>query len=276
VQTGPRLGVKPIVPVPVAAPAAPGALFLHSRQVPGAVSTQPAVYLVFWGAQWSSDPAGVAPALQAFFRGLFGRRDRWGTVLDQYCEGQPVGATRCPRSSSRIRHPTTSPLAGVWFDNAANEPRHATMDQIASEAVRAAQHFGNVTQADNAQAQYVIASPSGTHPDGFPSFFCGWHSSARGSVGTVAYTNMPYLPDLGAGGCTTIRNPTLLDGYFSTESHEYAESVTDLWPEAGWLDAGGQEIADLCVDLDARQRLTTGTFDVQGIWSNKAGRCVTS
>ena len=141
---------------------------------------------------------------------------------------------------------------------------------------KAAKHFGNLTQASNSNTQYVIASATGTHPDGFPNTgFCAWHDFISSSVGNIAYTNLPYLPDLGAGGCTTISSPTLLDGYFSTETHEYAESVTDLWPSKGWLDASGNENGDLCVQLDGRLTLPTGTFDVQGVWSNAASKCVT-
>jgi hypothetical protein len=173
-------------------------------------------------------------------------------------------------------HPQASPLAGVWFDDTASAPSGATQAQIAAEAVAAARHFGNTTQQPNLDAQYVIASPSGLHPDGFPgSGFCGWHADVRSSVGRLAYTNLPYVPDLGRGACTTLGSASVLDGYFSTESHEYAEVVTDFWLTRGWLDRTGQEIGDLCVALDARLTLSTGTFDVQGLWSNATRGCVT-
>ena len=155
-------------------------------------------------------------------------------------------------------------------------PASATAAQIAAEAVHAATHFGNTTQAPNLNAQYVIASATGTSPDGFPgSGFCAWHSSTAGGGGTIAYTNLPYVPDLGAGGCTTIANPTALDGYFSTETHEYAETVTDFWPSIGWTDTSGNEIGDLCENLDGRLTLGANTFDVQGIFSNVDNGCVT-
>lgn len=83
------------------------------------------------------------------------------------------------------------------------------------------------------------------------------------------------MPDLGAGGCTTLPNASALDGLFSTETHEYAETVTDFWPSIGW-NGGGGEIGDECVNLDARLTLSTGTFDVQGLWSNAANACVTT
>jgi hypothetical protein len=68
-------------------------------------------------------------------------------------------------------------------------------------------------------------------------------------------------------------NARRLDGYESTDTHEYAEAVTDIYPAAGWN--GGGEIGDACVDLDSRETLSTGTFDVQDLWSNDLDKCVT-
>ena len=123
----------------------------------------------------------------------------------------------------------------------------------------------------------VVVSPTGTHPNGFPNTgFCAWHDKTSTSYGTLAYTNLPYIPDLGAGACTTLTDGRLLSGIESTETHEYAETVTDFWPTAGWYNSGGGEIGDECVQLDAYLTLSTGRFDVQGLWSNKAGGCVTA
>lgn len=278
-HTGPtvarHLGVKPIHPAG-SRHAANGLVSLKTTDVPGAVSPNPQVYLVFWGNQWASDPAGAAPALQALFSSLYGSADTWGTILDQYCEGLKKGTTTCGSQGIHVVHPTAPVLAGVWFDNSAAEPTNATSAQIAAEAVSAATHFNNTTQASNDNAQYVIASPAGTHPDGFPSTgFCGWHDSTTSPDGRIAYTNLPYVPDLGPGACTTLANARLLDGYESTETHEYAESVTDLWPSEGWL-RGGNEIGDLCIQLDSYLTIGKNTFDVQGIWSNSADGCVTT
>ncbi len=270
-------GVKPIHPGPHASvlAASSSTLSVHSSASTGVVSPTPVVYLVFWGKQWSSDPAQAAPALQNFFTGLHGSADTWGTILTQYCEGVRKGTKICGSSGIHVTHPANSILGGVWFDNAANAPTNATAAQIASEATAAAQHFGNTTQTPNLNAQYVIASATGTHPDGFPNTgFCAWHDFTTSSFGNLAYTNLPYVPDLGAGACTTLSPATALDGYFSTETHEYAETVTDFWPSRGWTGGNG-EIGDACVQLDARLTLSTGTFDVQGLWSNAANNCVT-
>lgn len=254
-----------------------GLVSLHSSQPTGAVTPTPAVYLVFWGKQWTTtgDPHNAATALQNLFTYLNGAADTWGTILDQYCEGIASGSVTCTPGATFVQHPTSTALKGVWFDSSSLAPLKATTSQIAAEAVSAAAHFNNTTQTPNLNAQYVIASPSGTHPDGFPKSFCAWHSSTASSFGNIAYTNLPYVPDLPANACTTIASPGALDGYESTETHEYAETVTDPFPSNGWL-RGGAEIGDLCENLDARLTLNGVPYDVQGLWSNAADACITS
>ncbi len=252
-------------------------LSLSKNLANGSVSPTPKVYLVFWGKQWTtSDPAGVANDMQGMFKGLFGSQDTWGTILSQYCEGLKAGTTTCGTAGTHVQHPASTPLAGVWFDSAANEPANPSQANLASEASKAASHFGNTTQAPNDNAQYVIASATGTHPDGFPnSGFCAWHDFTKSSFGNLAYTNLPYIPDEGAGACTTFTDGRLLSGIESTETHEYAETVTDFWPVDGWNNNANGEIGDECVNLDAYVTLTTGTYDLQGLWSNAANKCVT-
>ncbi|MGA5818153.1 hypothetical protein ACPC54_09870 [Kitasatospora sp. NPDC094028] len=272
-----HFGVKPLHSgaAPQLATASTNTLKVGSSATQGVVSPTPKVYLVFWGSQWSSDPAGVAPDLQNMFKGLYGSQDTWGTILSQYCEGVAKGTSTCGTKGTHVQHPATSPLAGVWFDNAAAAPGSATAAQIAAEAGKAAAHFGNTTQAPNLNAQYVVVSATQTHPDGFPNTgFCAWHDKTSSSYGTLAYTNLPYIPDNGAGACTTFTDGRMLSGIESTETHEYAETVTDFWPSIGW-NGGGGEIGDECQNLDAYVTLSTGTFDLQGLWSNSANKCVT-
>ncbi|MFD5466749.1 hypothetical protein ACFWIQ_28550 [Kitasatospora sp. NPDC127059] len=272
-----HFGAKPLHPGATGQHAATSSntLSVRSAATQGVVSPTPKVYLVFWGTQWSADPAGVATDMQNMFKGLYGSQDTWGTILSQYCEGVAKGTTNCGTNGVHVQHPASSPLAGVWFDKTAAAPASATSTQIAAEAGKAAAHFGNTTQAPNLNAQYVVVSPTGTHPDGFPnSGFCAWHDKTSSSYGTLAYTNLPYIPDMGAGACTTFTDGRMLSGIESTETHEYAETVTDFWPSIGW-NGGGGEIGDECENLDAYVTLSTGTFDLQGLWSNSANKCAT-
>jgi serine protease len=269
---GPRRGTKALHPG--ARGRAAHRVFLHSSATTGAVTPHPKVYVVFWGSQWAADPDHARPALTAFFAHLYGPSDKWGMVLDQYCEGLAAHTVNCGSRGQHVVHPTSSPLGGTWLDNARQAPSRATQAQIAAEAAKAAAHFGNTTQAKNVNAIYVIASAHGTHPDGFPnSDFCAWHNVTKTSAGSLGYTNLPYVPDLGPGECTTLDPTNMLDGYFSTESHEYAESVTNIWRTRGWFDTNNDEIADLCQDLDGRETLGGVSYDVQGLWSNATMSC---
>jgi serine protease len=256
------------------------------------------VYLVFWGSQWgkqstgsngytvfSGDRSGVAPRLQAFFKGLGTSGDSWSGVMTQYCQGVPAGSTSCPKGTYHVAYPTGGALSGVWEDTSGAAPLKALASQIATEANRGAAHFGSTTAASNRDAQYIVVSPTGTDPDGYKeNGFCAWHNytgptSGGGSpYGPLAYTNLPYIPDAGkpCGANYVNAGPAgLLDGVTLTVGHEYAETVTDQFPEGGWIDSGGEEAGDKCDWILPGQvggaldiHLTTGSFAVQSIWAN--------
>ena len=167
-------------------------------------------------------------------------------------------------------------------------PVDATAAQLAAQAEAAATHFGNTTPSSNRSAQYVIVSPTGTHPDGFGTAggnFCAWHDSTAdaglGAVsqpdGILAFTNMPYLPDLTTSCGQDFVNPGaagLLDGVTIVGGHEYAETLTDQYPAGGWLDSSGAEAGDKCAWIASGQgsasdlTLATGKFAVQSIWAD--------
>jgi len=272
------------------------------------------VYLVFWGSQWGAqsvngqgdvalagDPSGEAVVLQQLFKGLGTGHDRWSGVLTQYCDGVKFNALTCPSNSWHVGYPKGGALAGVWVDESAASPANATGNQLGAEAVAAASHFGNATAASNANAQYVILSPTGTHPDGFNTptgQFCAWHDDTadpnlpEGPVSStldLPFTNMPYVTDMGplCGQNFVNAGPAgLTDGVSIVEGHEYAETSTDKFPPMGWLGTlTGAENGDLCAwgtpntpggtnDLT----LPTGTFAMQSTWSNDSGngRCAFS
>jgi hypothetical protein len=272
----------------------------------GVTTGPPKVYVVYWGSQWgtettgtdgykhySGDPQGLAPDQQAFFTGVGTGSETWSGVPTQYCEGVATGSQTCPSSAAHVGYPTGGSLAGVWEDTSAAAPSNATQTQIAAEAKLAADHFGNTTADSNRNAQYVITSPQGTHPDGFPNTgFCAWHDWASTADGPLPYTNMPYVTDAGTScGQNFVNSGSagLLDGVTIVGGHEYAETITDQLPpltvgSGGWLDSSGFENADKCAWRTGTQEgaaqditLTTGMFAVQSTWANDdhsgAGGC---
>ncbi|HUZ54964.1 MAG TPA: Ig domain-containing protein [Streptosporangiaceae bacterium] len=265
------------------------------------------VYLVFWGSQWgtratdsggnltlSGDPSGTAPYLQQLLKGLGTGGETWSGVATQYCQGVAAGATSCPASNMQhVAYPTGGALAGVWADESSAEPNQASGHQIGAEAVRAAAHFGNETAASNRNAQYLILSPTRTHPDGFNTAsgnFCGWHDwngdatlpggPVASPYGHIAFSNLPYVTDAGrACGQNFVSSGRAgqLDGVSIVGGHEYAETITDQDPAGGWTDAAGNEAADLCEwnsgpgAKSADLSLPTGSFAMQSLWVNGTG-----
>ncbi|HUY22623.1 MAG TPA: putative Ig domain-containing protein [Acidimicrobiales bacterium] len=274
------------------------------------VTGSPRVYLVFWGSQWgtpstgaggyqhfSGDPDGLAPDLQAFFAGLGTDGELWSATVTQYCRGTTTGAKACPVApgADHVAFPGAGVLGGVWEDTSITPPQGAFAGdssvggvdgtQLAQEAADAAVHFGD----SSSQAQFVIVSPPLTNPDGWldpRNGYCAYHDNSgdpffAGHVTgpAVAYTNFPYIPDAGVGGCASTGMNGVLDGVNETASHEYAETLTDPDASTGWLDRRGNEIADKCDYVSpglpgaaVYLTLATGTFDVQGLWANDSGR----
>ncbi|EWT01977.1 hypothetical protein N865_20460 [Intrasporangium oryzae NRRL B-24470] len=276
----------------------------------GVTSGKPKVYLVFWGTQWgtqgtdangnltfSSDTAAGAPKLQQMFKGLGTGSELWSGVMTQYCDGSGVanGATSCASGTAHVGYPTGGALAGVWYDNSASEPTAATGAQLATEAVKAASHFGNTTAASNRYAQYVVLSAKGLNPDNYKTGgFCAWHDwngdlSVSSTVGDVAFTNMPYVMDQGTSCGQNFVNAGsagTTDGYTMVEGHEYAETITDQNPAGGWTNHtgnatyNGQENADECAWISpgsaggaGNVSMGNGSYAEQATWSNDTNRC---
>jgi serine protease len=255
------------------------------------------VYLVFWGTQWgtqstdssgnltfSNDTAGAAPRLQNLFKGIGTNGELWSGVMTQYCEGVATGTQNCGSSGTHVAYPTGGAYAGVWYDNSAAEPSAATGLQIGNEAVKAASHFGNTSASLNRNAQYDIISAKGTNPDNYKTGgFCAWHDwngdvGASSSVGDVAFTNMPYLLDVGTScGQNFVNSGTAgnLDGFTIVNGHEYSETITDQNPAGGYTDSSGEENADKCAWVSpgthggaGNVAFADGSYAMQGTWSN--------
>jgi hypothetical protein len=272
----------------------------------------PKVYLIFWGSTWgtqstdangnmtfSGDTKGGAPRLQMMFKGLGTGGELWSGIATQYCEGVATGTQICGTAGTHVGYPTGGNLAGVWYDNSA-VANTTNGHQIAVEGVAAASHFGNTTAALNRSAQYVILSPTGTHPDGFNTTganWCAWHDwngdttltggSATSTVGDVAFSNMPYVMDMGTScGQSFVNAGTAgtLDGYTMVEGHEYMETITDQNPAGGYTDSAGAENGDKCAWVAttaqggaANVAMGNGSYAEQGGWSNDSvggtGQC---
>jgi serine protease len=253
----------------------------------GGVQHSPHVYVVFWG-DWSGSTAAAAQSfLISMYQGLgMGTRDTWSAITSQYGDGKGAPAF------------TGSVLAGDVNDTS-TPPNPVTGDDIAAEAAAAAGASGfRIT--DLADAQVVVASAPGTcFSDGFvgnpanctstaSSDYCAWHSSVAASGGSLPYTNLPFQLDAQSGCGENWINAGYFgqfDGFTTVAGHEYAETVTDPFPDSGWIDladnASGGEIGDKCAwgglttfDPAGDVSLASGRFAMQSLWSNAASSCV--
>jgi hypothetical protein len=243
------------------------------------VETAPKIYLVLWGAQWSNDPSGEGAILQNFYNGVGG--SAWNNSVTQYCQGVARGTTSCGSSGLPAGN-GVGMLSGMWSDTGANAPRRPSQSQIAAEAVKAAQHFGNTSAASNASVQYVIATPHGYNSSGFGTSYCAYHSSTTSTIGTIAYTNLPYITDAGANCGANFNGLGPEAGITIVGGHELGETETDQFPSGGWTDKNGAENGDKCSWISSGQgaasnvSFQTGIFPVQSLWSNASMNCVLS
>ena len=210
----------------------------------GTFTKSPLVYLVFYGSQWGGSGGSTQSQAEGFFNGLGKGGEKWSTILTQYCTGIAAGSYTCPAGAAHIPYPTGTVYAGTWFDSSKPAPA-APGDDLITEARSAATHFG---VADLTRSIFVVFSPAGTSAGGGYS----WHTTTSDGYNVI---NAAY------GEQNTI-----------VLSHEYAETVTDV--NAGWTTADKTaEIADLC-GPDGNLNLTTGSFPVTSLWSNKDSNCV--
>ena len=247
-------------------------LYYHGGVGGIGVETAPKIYLVLWGSQWNNnDPSGEAAILENFYRGAGG--SSWLNSVTQYCQGVPSGTYFCNGAGTAAGN-KTGIFAGVWADNTSSAPSKPRQSQLAAEAVRAAQHFGNTSASSNASVQYVIATATKNSSSGFGRQYCAYHSATSSTVGNVAYTNLPYITDAGASCGANFNGLGSKAGITIVSGHEMAETITDQFPNGGWLDSGGAENGDKCAWISSGQgasadiNLSTGTFAVQSLWSN--------
>jgi serine protease len=243
------------------------------------VETTPVVYLVLWGSQWSSDPSGESATLQSFFNHVGG--SSWLNSVTQYCQGVAAGTVTCGSSGQHAGNPAAI-YGGLFQDNASAAPSSPTQSQLAAEAVKAAGFFKNTSVASNASVQYVIATAHGNNASGFGTQYCAWHSSTSSSAGYIAYTNLPYITDAGASCGANFNGLGPNAGITIVEGHEMAETITDQYPNGGWLDRNGEENGDKCAWITSGQgasdsvSMNGASFPVQSLWSNTTSNCVLS
>ncbi len=228
----------------------------------GPVQPAPLLYVVFWGSSWNStsgDPQVVASRLTSFYNAIGG--SKWLNSVTQYTQsgGQHVG------NAGKI-------FAGSYVDTSSAPPTHPTQAQMAAEAASAAAHFGD----RSASASYVVAMPHGISPSGFGTQYCAYHSTTTSGGSTIAWTNLPYMPDAGVScGANSVNSSGALDGVTIVGGHEQGETETDPQLNA-WYDSSGAENGDMCAWINLENNPNAGGYPTQPLWSNATSSCVQS
>jgi hypothetical protein len=236
---------------------------LNLRCNGGPVEPKPKLYLIFWGDSWTDtsatggDPDGVQSAATRFANLMGG--SRWLNTVTQYFDPQLDHAGNTTRRATIVRFAGAPPAAPQLSD-------------LAAVATQVAQQYDDFSVNSN----YVVLTPHGIAPTGFPDTYCAWHSTADSAGGTIAFTNLPYQPDAGSGcGANVVhRGPSgLADGVSIILGHEAAEVETDPLLNA-WFDSAGNEMADKCAWQGLAANPNAGGYPTQPLWSNASSSCV--
>jgi serine protease len=218
----------------------------------GRLLTNQIVYICYWG--WTSDPYGEKPYYEGFLNSVGG--SAWLGQDNQYGVSNPSGI-----------------LKGTWSDTT-SVPTRPTQTQVNNAGARCEAHFGY-----NAQADYIVATPSGHSQSGFGTQWCAYHEGLSVGGQSIAVTYFPYIHDAGAScGQNFVNANGPLDGVSIVGGHEMAEAQTDPLPCTGWCDSSNAENGDKCAWTPQSHDITLGgkVYAVQPLWSNAISGCASS
>lgn len=251
----------------------------------GDLVQHPAIFVIFWGAQWQTDPTHQAAAndVRSILQQLAG--SGYGCSWREYAlPGAPMDAG-----------------SYVGDEIVATPPVAHAGDELTDAAIRArilTEVDANRAPAPTADTIYVVVPPDGvpvsslgeTGCAGSNFFFCAYHDAFRRTSNgpdRFRYVVLPFPCDSGGFTCFFEQGFTNDPGkragrsLEALASHEVAETATD--PDAppvaasGWYDdRTGEENADICASFGCQADLVVGSDDflVNSLWSNLANGCV--
>lgn len=256
----------------------------------GPVVATASVYLVYWGSYWASTGGiNASRYLDNLFRGL--GTSKWARTLTQYCgDGQqPLigrsGANELAGTATDLTNPVGNP----------GDP------QIQAKLQALAPTYKYGRKYPTGLPIPVIVLPPRHQATADLENQCSYHNwmkyTRTGPDNGSETDYQPYMVvDFGAVWDLSESCQYGLSGPLATLSvvagHEWAEAITDpfnpsTFPGLGWGDLSKKvEIADLCepvpVDGDSlgllpyvnsfTLKLPTGSFRMQEMWSNEAGK----
>jgi hypothetical protein len=217
----------------------------------GNVAASTRTFALWWGRA-SAFPADARAVVESLLTGLDG--STYLGVVDEYLRGT---------------HATTS-FGGSLFDDATVPPSANPAESVVGgKACSALAANGIANRAGDLVFVITSTFPAGTLP------FCAWHSwvTCNDEALLVVYLPNPEGTPCGrmGNGCNTFSPEATALGTFA--AHELMESITDPYITT-WQDLLGDEIADKCFGLAACVPLSTGTLQLQPLYSNALHACV--
>lgn len=233
----------------------------------GPVLVHPKIYLIFWGYSTYGDPNKVAKLLTDYVAAMGGSGHN--NIYTQYYE--ELNAKKIYITNKAMQ------LGGTWYDQTNPVPQNPTDADVAQEALAGASHFGGI----DPNGSYVVATPHGRSTSGFGTQWCAYHSDETSSGQLLSYTNLPYIPDVGATCGANIVAPPKDEsggdeGVTIIEGSEEGDSVTDPGDGTGWVDASGfGEIGDACAWTEIQNdRFGKRSYTMGAMFSNASFSCV--
>jgi hypothetical protein len=246
----------------------------------GPVEHNPNVWLIFWGPNWSNDPATEAArnVVTAMFADL--GHTRYENVLSQYYDAG--GYINNSLTSHVFIDSNVPPL------DTTNCPQPAVDDSSLRAEVNAViSLLGNPTNDGN--STYLVFTQGGLqifHPalgcsapsPGPGAPFCSYHLFENTAGEAYAAIPYPYLP----ADCWDGQDPNSSpegDALANIAAHEEAQSITDpqlnAWYDSVGLEVGGKCNFDFSGAPSGFTRLNNGgRFAIQTLYSNASGECV--
>ena len=219
----------------------------------GTVQETPHLHLILWGSNWTK--AGSSQEVRSEMEKLFSGLDGSGYqgVMTQYFAN--------PRKESES-HPVQisgdvifNSATDVYLDSSVAAPTnvgHGTIYEEIAKA-KAAKNWSSELE----DQFFVLPAIGSTYQAFFDESYCGYHESVDGSPYTFLF------PPGGNPNC--LATPKAITSY---ASHEYAETVTDPFPNTGWSIPvvnksgtllGMREISDFCKTQEPKQ-LSNGAW----------------
>lgn len=223
----------------------------------GTVQHNPAVYVIFWGSNWSKEYPQLSGQIVKMYRDFSG--SKYQSIMTQYFDSGG--------------HISNTVKVTSYTDSTVTAPKSVTKAAMLNEMSEAI-NTNNWPKEPDGQYVVIPAPGSGYSENFHNDIGCGYHERVA-KVG-LNFSFVPYIGDspFREGGCGTSGN--LYGETTATAAHEFGESETDPIPTqqaVSWATAEGYEITDIC--SSGNDQLPDGIW-VEGQWDNYKNECALS